>query len=83
MKNDKSTPKGRKTTCPACGKRITYLISRENTIEEYVVWLDETDKMTYNKTDTYNSPTGITFYCPECGEELANARKKAKKILQE
>ncbi len=78
----KKTKKGKKTTCPVCDGQISYLITREDVIDEYIVWLDEKEKMKYNKTDKYDSPTGIRFYCPKCGEELATSREKAKKILK-
>lgn len=82
MNSKEFMEEGKKVTCPKCGAEISYLISRENKVEEYILWRGEEGNIHYNKTDKYDSPTGNRFFCPKCRSKLSESREEAEKIIK-
>lgn len=78
---ENNTKEENKSICPACGNTISYLISRKQIVEEHVVYGTEEGNLDFNLTDKYDSPTGISFFCPKCRKRVATSRKIAARIL--
>jgi len=68
--------------CPKCGKELKYLDVSILVYENYRFKVDINGFAYYEYKGSVDEGTK-KFYCPHCGELLANSVEEAKKLLME
>lgn len=66
--------------CPKCGSEIKYLEATILVYENYRFRVDENGYADYDFRGSIDEGT-MKFYCPHCGELLAESEEEAKKLL--
>ena len=70
--------------CPHCGKEIDLLYCERllKVVHNYDVRLDSENELDFEfQSEEIEEELDETFYCPECGEEVAKNPNEARKFL--